>query len=31
VLHVSLQTLHYALIEMHKLTPNIPEVMSFPT
>jgi hypothetical protein len=31
VLHGALQILHYALIDMHKLTPNIPEVMSFPT
>jgi hypothetical protein len=31
VLHGALQTFHYALIDMHKLTPNIPEVMPFPT
>jgi hypothetical protein len=31
VLHGALQTLNYALIDMRKLTPNIPEVMSFPT
>jgi hypothetical protein len=29
-LHGGLQTLHYNLIDMHKLTPNIQEVMSFP-
>jgi hypothetical protein len=31
VLHGSLQSLHYALNDMHRLTPNIPEVMSFPS
>jgi hypothetical protein len=30
VLHGDLQTLQYGLIDMHKLTPNIQEVMSFP-
>jgi hypothetical protein len=30
VLHGALQTLHYDLIDMHKLTPNIQEVVSFP-
>jgi hypothetical protein len=30
VLHGSLQTLHYDLIEMHKLTPNIQEFIAFP-
>jgi hypothetical protein len=29
VLHGSLQTLHYDLIDMHKLTPNIQEVITF--
>jgi hypothetical protein len=29
VLHGSLQTLHYDLIDMHKLTPNIQEVIAF--
>jgi hypothetical protein len=29
VLHGALQILHYDLIDMHKLTPNIQEVMSF--
>jgi hypothetical protein len=29
VLHGALQTLYYDLIDMHKLTPNIQEVMSF--
>jgi hypothetical protein len=27
--HGSLQTLHYDLIDMHKLTPNIEEVIAF--
>jgi hypothetical protein len=30
VLHGALQTLHYNLIDMHKLTPNIQEVIAFP-
>jgi hypothetical protein len=30
VLHGALQTLHYDLIDMHKLTPNIQEVIAFP-
>jgi hypothetical protein len=30
VLHGALQTLHYDLIDMHRLTPNIQGVMSFP-
>jgi hypothetical protein len=30
VLHGALQTLHYDFIDMHKLTPNIQGVMSFP-
>ena len=29
VLHAALQILHYDLIEMHKLTPNIQEVIAF--
>jgi hypothetical protein len=29
-LHGALKTLHYDLIDMHKLTPNIEEVISFP-
>jgi hypothetical protein len=29
VLHGSLQTLHYGLIDMHKLTHNIQEVIAF--
>jgi hypothetical protein len=29
VLHGALQTLHYDLIDMHKLTPNIQEVIAF--
>jgi hypothetical protein len=29
VLHGALQTLHYDLIDMHKLTPKIQEVISF--
>jgi hypothetical protein len=30
VLHGALKTLHYDLIDMHKLTPNIKKVISFP-
>jgi hypothetical protein len=30
VLHGALRTLHYDLIDMHKLTPNIQEVIAFP-
>jgi hypothetical protein len=30
VLHGDLQTLYYKLVEMHKLIPNIQEVMAFP-
>jgi hypothetical protein len=30
VLHGALQTLHYDLIDIHKLNPNIQGVMSFP-
>jgi hypothetical protein len=30
VLHGALQTLHYDLIDMHKLSPNIQEVIVFP-
>jgi hypothetical protein len=30
VLHGALQILHYDLIDMHKLTPNIQEVIAFP-
>jgi hypothetical protein len=30
VLHGALQTLHYDLIDMHMLTPNIQEVIAFP-
>jgi hypothetical protein len=29
VLHSALQTLHYDLIDMHKLTPKIQEVIAF--
>jgi hypothetical protein len=29
VLHGALQTLHYDLIDMHKLTPKIQEVIAF--
>jgi hypothetical protein len=29
VLHGALQTFHYDLIDMHKLTPNIQEVIAF--
>ena len=29
VLHGALQTLHYNLIDMHKLTPKIEEVIAF--
>jgi hypothetical protein len=29
VLHAALQILYYDLIEMHKLTPNIQEVIAF--
>jgi hypothetical protein len=29
VLHGALQTLHYDLIDMHKLNPNIQEVIAF--
>jgi hypothetical protein len=29
VLHGALQTLHYELIDMHKLTPKIQEVIAF--
>jgi hypothetical protein len=31
VLYSALKTLHYNIIDMHKLTPNIQGVMSFPT
>jgi hypothetical protein len=30
VLHGALQTLHYDLVDMHKITPNIQEVVAFP-
>jgi hypothetical protein len=30
VFHCVLQSLHYNLVDMHKLTPNIPEVVAFP-
>jgi hypothetical protein len=30
VLHGTLKIFHYDLIDMHKLTPNIKEVISFP-
>jgi hypothetical protein len=29
VLHGALQTFHYDLIDMHKLTPNIQEIIAF--
>jgi hypothetical protein len=30
VLHCVLQSLYYNIVDMHKLTPNIQEVMAFP-
>jgi hypothetical protein len=30
VIHCVIQSLYYNLVDMHKLTPNIPEVMTFP-
>jgi hypothetical protein len=30
VLHGDLQTLHYDIIDMHNLTPNIQEIIVFP-
>jgi hypothetical protein len=30
VLQCDLQSLHYKLVDMHKITPNIQEVMEFP-